>query len=88
MPINGTGWEDTTNTSCTNAPVNVTGQINFARAARAPKPSGTTLPSSPTAGTPSASSIFDHGDGVLNSLTTAPAERRLLQHHRDHHHRR
>jgi len=37
--INGTGWENTAG-SCTHTPVSVTGQIDFARAARGPKTSG------------------------------------------------
>ena len=37
--ISGSGWENTS-ASCTNALVNVTGQINFARAARGPKTTG------------------------------------------------
>jgi hypothetical protein len=40
--INGTGWENSAD-SCTNTPVSVTGQIDFARAARGPKTSGSTL---------------------------------------------
>jgi hypothetical protein len=69
--INGTGWEDTTNTSCTNTPVNVTGQINFARAARGPKTTGTTLTFIPYGRDALGVLVFDHGDGVLNSLSTA-----------------
>jgi hypothetical protein len=40
--INGTGWENSSG-SCTNATVSVTGQIDFARAARGPKTTGSTL---------------------------------------------
>src|ERR1700728_3577969 len=40
--VNGTGWENAS-ASCTNTPVSVTGQIDFARAARGPKTTGTTL---------------------------------------------
>jgi hypothetical protein len=40
--INGTGFENSS-ASCTGAPVNVTGEIDFARAARGPKSSGSTL---------------------------------------------
>ncbi len=69
--INATGWEDTTNTSCTNTPVNVTGQINFARAARGPKTTGTTLTFIPYGRDALGVLVFDHGDAVLNSLTTA-----------------
>jgi hypothetical protein len=69
--INGTGWEDTTNTSCTNTPVNVTGQINFARSARIPKTTGTTLTFIPYGRDALGILVFDHGDSVLNDLTTA-----------------
>jgi hypothetical protein len=69
--VNGVGWEDTSNTSCTNALVSLTGQIDFARAARGPKSGGTTLTFAPFARDAVAYLYFDHGDGALNSLTTA-----------------
>ena len=49
--ISGSGWEDTTNTSCTNAKVNVVGELNFARAARGAKSGGVCSPSLPSPGT-------------------------------------
>lgn len=67
--INGTGWEGSP--SCTNAPVNVTGQIDFARAARGPKSAGTTLTFVPFARDALGVVFFDHGTGHLSSLTTA-----------------
>jgi hypothetical protein len=69
--ISGSGWEDTTNTSCTNAPVNVVGQFSFARAARGPKTGGAVLTFAPFARDAVAYLYFDHGDGNLNALTTA-----------------
>ncbi len=68
--INGTGWENTS-ASCTNAEVNVTGQIDFARAARGPKTTGTTLTFVPYGRDGVAYLYFDHGDNDINSLTTA-----------------
>jgi hypothetical protein len=68
--ISGSGWENTA-ASCTNALVNVTGQINFARAARGPKTTGSTLTFIPYGRDAVAYLFYDHGDGLLNSLTTA-----------------
>jgi hypothetical protein len=68
--VNGTGWENSA-ASCTNTPVSVTGQIDFARAARGPKSSGTTLTFVPYGRDALGLLIFDHGDGAINSLTTA-----------------
>ena len=68
--ISGSGWENTS-ASCTNAVVNVTGQIDFARAARGPKTGGTVLTFAPFARDAVAYLYFDHGDGNLNALTTA-----------------
>jgi hypothetical protein len=68
--INDTGWENTS-ASCTNALVNVTGQIDFARAARGPKTTGSTLTFVPYGRDAVAYLYYDHGDGVLNSLTTS-----------------
>ncbi len=52
-------------------PVNVTGQIDFARAARGPKSSGTTLTFVPFARDALGVLEYDHGTGHLASLTTA-----------------
>jgi len=68
--INNTGWENTSAT-CTGSLVNVTGQIDFARAARGPKNTGGPLTYVPYGRDAVAYLYFDHGDGVLNSLTTA-----------------
>jgi hypothetical protein len=68
--VNGTGWENSS-ASCTNATVSVTGQIDFARAARGPKSGGTTLTFVPFGRDALGVLIFDHGDGAINSLTTA-----------------
>jgi hypothetical protein len=71
--ISGSGWEDTTNTSCTNAKVNVVGQFNFARAARGAKSGGSVLTFAPFARDAVAYIYFDHSDGnaTLPDLTTA-----------------
>jgi hypothetical protein len=68
--VNGTGWENSA-ASCTGAPVNVTGQIDFARAARGPKSSGTTLTFVPFARDALGIVEYDHSTGHLASLTTA-----------------
>jgi hypothetical protein len=68
--VNGTGWENAS-ASCTNTPVSVTGQIDFARAARGPKSGGTTLTFVPYGRDALGILIYDHGDGAINSLTTA-----------------
>ena len=68
--VNGTGWENSS-ASCTNTPVSVTGQIDFARAARGPKSGGTTLTFVPYGRDALGILIYDHGDGAINSLTTA-----------------
>jgi len=68
--VNNVGWENSSG-SCTNATVSVTGQIDFARAARGPKGSGTTLTWIPYARDAVGVLYFDHGDGDLASLTTA-----------------
>lgn len=70
--INGTGWENPTSSqSCTGASVSVTGQIDFARAARGPKTTGSLLTFIPYGRDAVAVLVFDHGDGALNDLTTA-----------------
>ena len=68
--VNGTGWQNSS-ASCTGAAVNVTGQIDFARAARGPKSSGTTLTFVPFARDALGVLEFDHGTGHLATLTTA-----------------
>ncbi len=68
--ISGSGWENSS-ASCTNALVNVTGQINFARSARGPKTTGDVLTFVPFARDAVDYLYFDHGDNNLNSLTTA-----------------
>jgi hypothetical protein len=68
--VNGTGWQNAS-ASCTNATVNVTGQIDFARAARGPKSSGTTLTFVPYGRDAVGYLYFDHGTGHLASVTTA-----------------
>ena len=68
--VNGSGWENSS-ASCTNTPVSVTGQIDFARAARGPKSGGTTLTFVPFGRDALGVLIYDHGDGAINSLTTA-----------------
>ena len=68
--ISGSGWENTS-ASCTNALVNVTGQIDFARAARGPKTTGSTLTFVPYARDAVAYLYYDHGTGNLATLTTA-----------------
>ena len=68
--ISGNGFENTA-ASCTNALVNVTGQIDFARAARGPKTTGSVLTFAPFARDAVAYLYFDHGDGKLNALSTA-----------------
>ncbi len=68
--VNGSGWENSS-ASCTNTPVSVTGQIDFARAARGPKTTGTTLTFVPYGRDALGLLIFDHGDGAINTLTTA-----------------
>jgi hypothetical protein len=68
--VTNTGWENSSG-SCTNASVSVTGQIDFARAARGPKGSGTTLTWIPYARDGLGILYYDHGDGNLASLTTA-----------------
>jgi hypothetical protein len=66
----GNSWENSS-ASCTGAEVNVTGQINFARSARGPKTSGSTLTFIPYGRDATAILVDDHGDGNLNTLTTA-----------------
>jgi hypothetical protein len=68
--INNVKWENSSG-SCTNATVSVTGQIDFARAARGPKTSGTTLTFIPFARDGLGVLYFDHGNGHLATLTTA-----------------
>ncbi len=70
--INGTGWENpTASQSCTHAEVSMTGQIDFSRAARGPKSTGSLLTFIPYGRDAVGVLVFDHGDGALNNLTTA-----------------
>ena len=70
--ISGTGWENSS-ASCTNATVSVTGQIDFARAARGPKTSGSTLTFVPYGRDALGVLVLDpsHGLGATPALTTA-----------------
>ena len=73
--VTGSGWENTS-ASCTGAPVSVTGQIDFARSARGPKGTGSTLTWVPFArdglgivyGGPDGSSISSLTTAELNAL--------------------
>ncbi len=67
---NGTTWEAST-ASCTNTPVNVTGQIDWVRSARGPKTSGSTLTFIPFARDATIFVYFDHGTNKIASLTKA-----------------
>ena len=68
---NGTGWENSSD-SCTGATVNVTGEINFARSARGPNSTGSTLTFIPFARDALGILVWEDGDtGNLSSLTTA-----------------
>jgi len=75
---NSTGWEATqaSDPSCTNAPVSVVGQIDFARSARGPKTTGGNLTFIPYARDAIAYAYYDDGDGNtdLPDLTTAQLE--------------
>lgn len=66
----GDDWENSS-ASCTGTEVDVTGQINFARSARGPKTTGSTLTFIPYGRDAIGVLIYDHGDGNLNTLTTA-----------------
>jgi hypothetical protein len=68
--VNGTLWQNTS-ASCTGTGVNVTGQIDFARAARGPKTAGTTLTFVPYGCDAVSVITLDHGTGHLATLTTA-----------------
>ena len=68
--VTGSGWQNTA-ASCTGAAVNVTGQIDFARAARGPKVSGTTLTFIPYARDGLGIVYYDHGTGNIATLSTA-----------------
>ena len=67
--VNGTRWENSS-ASCTGATVSVTGQINFARAARGPKKQAPSSPLRPFARDAVAYITTTTAIG-LNSLTTA-----------------
>ncbi|HEX7444065.1 MAG TPA: hypothetical protein VF320_09270, partial [Acidimicrobiales bacterium] len=66
----GSGWQNST-ASFTNTPVSVTGQIDFARAARGVKIAGSTLTFIPYARDAVGVIYYDHSTGHLSSLTTA-----------------
>jgi hypothetical protein len=68
--ISGSGWEAST-ASCTNALVNVTGQIDIARDASGPATTGTTLTFIPFARDGVGYAYWDHDTGDASSLTTA-----------------
>jgi hypothetical protein len=68
--VNGTGWQATT-ASCTGAPVNVTGQIDWVRSARGPKTAGSTLTFIPFARDASIYVYWDHGTNSLAALSKA-----------------
>ncbi|MGB7051119.1 MAG: hypothetical protein WBG41_06090 [Acidimicrobiales bacterium] len=67
--INGTGFENSSG-SCTGTPVDPTGQIDFARAARGPKTSGDTLTFIPYARDALGILADDNGTGNLADLST------------------
>jgi hypothetical protein len=68
--VTGSGWVNSS-ASCTGTAVNVTGQIDFVRAARGPKTAGTQLTFIPYARDGLGVIEFDHGTGHLATLTTA-----------------
>jgi hypothetical protein len=68
--VTGSGYVNSS-ASCTGTAVNVTGQIDFARAARGPKTSGSTLTFIPYARDGLGVLYFDHGTNKLATLTTA-----------------
>jgi hypothetical protein len=61
----------TASQSCTGTGVSVTGQIDFARAARGEKTAGSTLTFIPYARDALGILRYDHSDGVIDSLTSA-----------------
>jgi hypothetical protein len=67
--VTSTLWQNSS-ASCTGTGVSVTGQIDFARAARGPKSSGTTLTFVPFARDGLGIIYYDHSTGHLSSLTT------------------
>jgi hypothetical protein len=68
----GTEWVNPTpSQSCTGTAVSVTGQIDFARAARGEKTAGTTLTFIPYARDALGILYYDHGDDAINTLSTA-----------------
>jgi hypothetical protein len=68
--VNGTGWQAPV-ASCTNAPVVVTGQIEWVRSARGPKTAGSTLTFIPFARDATIYTYFDHATDNIASLTKA-----------------
>ena len=67
--VTGSGYVNSS-ASCTVSPVNVTGQIDFSRAARGPKTAGTTLTFIPFARDGLGVVYYDHSTGNIASLTT------------------
>jgi hypothetical protein len=68
--VTGSGFVNTSG-SCTGTAVSTTGQIDFARAARGPKTSGTTLTFIPFARDALGIVYYDHSTGHAATLTTA-----------------
>jgi hypothetical protein len=71
--VNDTGFENTS-ASCTGTPVDVSGEINFARSARGPKSGGSTLTFIPYAQDGLGILVYDHGADDFDSgggLSTA-----------------
>jgi hypothetical protein len=68
--INSVTWENSA-ASCTGTPVSVTGQIDFARAARGPKTTGSTLTFIPYGRDALGFLYWDNGTANLASLSTS-----------------
>lgn len=67
--VSGSGWENTSAT-CTGSLVNVTGQIDFARSARGPKTTGTTLTFIPYARDGLGILVYENNTTYPNALAT------------------
>ncbi len=72
--VTGTAWDNTTVTSCTGSPVTITGQIDFARSARGPKTTGSTLTFVPFARDALGIATYDHDTGHLASAPITTGE--------------
>jgi hypothetical protein len=68
--INSVGWQNSS-ASCTGTPVSVTGQIDFARSARGPKTTGSTLTFIPFARDALGFLYYNDGTASLSSLSTS-----------------